>query len=105
MIYKVWEVNTTPRLRGGPGWIYSKKMEPQIRAYIKKGKHLDVVDNSNTDQNIIKRIDALEKKIDLLTTLLNRVLTEEDDEEEIVVDDESEVEEEEIPRKRLLKRN
>ena len=115
------------RLRDGPGWIFSKRAENNIKSFISKGTRLVSEEEAaegerkskeweakrerenkvkKTDLSLlIKHIISLESKIDNLTSMVGKLQDTTND--TIIVEDsdsDSEEDDEEIvPRKRLLK--
>jgi len=95
------------RLRGGGGWIFSKKKEADVMEYISSG-NITAPDTKpvekkkrekSTDSS--KDLCRMEKKIDKNTALLEKLIALLKD--GTVVESDGESSEEEAPRKRLLK--
>lgn len=100
------------RLKGGPGWIFSKKMEVQVYNFIKNGKRLDVYPgDKDTSSTIDKKIYMLEKKIDIILAFIKELSDRDTGKNisnsySILVDSDSEIEEEiTLQPKRLLGKN
>jgi hypothetical protein len=100
------------RLRGGPGWIFSKKKEADVMEYISSGE-MTTPDTKptksertsertpkKTSDDTRKQIRSLHKKVDALTKMVQQLL---DAGTTVVESSGDEPSEEELPMKRLLK--
>ena len=110
------------RLRGGPGWIFSKRSEDKVREFIKNGVRIvtqEEIKNSEeraeyyqkqresggnfvqsttstSNNEVLKQLKSLKAQMDRIEKMLNGLVVDEEEE------DEEEEEEVKIPRKRLL---